>query len=123
MATNVHRVIYRGKKHTFLMTFLNAAGAAQDLTGAEIWLTAKTTNADADSALVFDLSTADGRIVVRNPATAGLADVTFLADDTDEITEWTLLAYDVQIKPSGGEPYVVESGVIEIRMPTKRGNT
>lgn len=124
MAENVRRRLFIGKKHTFLQTFLTSAGAAQDLTGASIWLTAKLSEADTDASAIFDLSTTDGNIVPRAPLTLGLADVTIAGINTEGLTEWTLLKYDIQIKPAAAtDAYVVETGTFECRMPVKRGDT
>lgn len=124
VANNVRRVLYAGKRSTYLMTFLKKDGTPQDLTGAKIWLTAKTHIDDTDSAIVFDVSTDDGNIVPRPTLTDGLADVIIEGDNTDQYTESTVVYYDVQILPAGAATaYVEETGTLLIRVPTKRGNT
>lgn len=93
-------------------------GAAQDLTGAEVWLWIKRAVTDADAAKVLELQ---GDVV--SPASGGLADIVFtsaqttaLEDEIDADKDSAQLVYDVWVKDAAGKRQpVVDPSTVTIR--------
>lgn len=106
------RSITRGDTRVYDLAFKDAAGAALNITDASIWFTAKRSRSDADADAVFQLTIGAG-ITVTN-AVGGLATAEVTPGHTDDITIWTLLYYDIQIKDSTGKTYTVEEGTIAV---------
>ena len=101
--------IYRGDT-TRLNLLVVLAGAAYDLTGHNIWFTAKQSFLDADVSAVFQKSTTGGGIVITS-ALNGRAQITISPIDTEGLTNIkSLLVYDCQVESPGGDVYTVSYG-------------
>lgn len=104
----------RGETLVLDLLVKQANGAPQDLTGAKIWMTAKTAYAQPDSISIFQVSTLNGGIVITDPA-SGLATVTVAANltrnrpDADEE-----LVYDIRLRDAGGFVSTLESGILVV---------
>jgi hypothetical protein len=86
-----------------------------DLSGCDIWLTAKRSPDDADVDAIFQLSTDDGTITIAD-AINGLCTAQPLASQTSGLTKDTQGFYDVQVRTADVEPrtYTVLNGQIVI---------
>lgn len=89
------------------------AGAAFNLTGCSIRMTAKWNHADADSAAVFTRTVGSG-ITVTN-AGGGLATVIVAPANTLSLPANTVnLYYDIQVTDAGSNVYTVNSGKLTV---------
>jgi hypothetical protein len=74
---------------------------ALDLTGAEMWMTAKRHLRDTDAEAVFQKTVGDGITITDD--TGGLATVELVPGDTSGLAARTVrLVYDVQVKLQSG---------------------
>lgn len=88
----------RGDDASFTITVLNADGVTpEDLTGADLWFTAKDRRSDADPG-VFQ-KTGAAAVIVDGPN--GIARVDLAAGDTSAFTEPRTLYWDLQAKAAG----------------------
>ena len=89
-----------------------AAGTVQDITGCTLWMTAKYSKSDLDSAAVFQKKIGTG-IVVAAP-TGGTYVVTVDPTDTSGLTRTAALYYDVQIKDGASKVVTIASGTLTV---------
>lgn len=84
-----------------------------DLTGAKVWMSAKTSHTATD--FVFQKDTAGlGGIVITN-AVGGLATVTLSPSDTSGLPPTTIkLVFDVQVKSASGLISTVQTGTLTV---------
>lgn len=89
-------------------------GAAVDLTGGVLTMTAKWDVVDLDANAVFVRSTGNGGIVVTD-ATGGLATVTIASANTTALPAHTVnLVYDIQLVNTLGNIYTVLNGILTV---------
>lgn len=113
MSTNRIEMI-RGDTKVLTIT-VTRDGQPYDLTGHTLWLTAKRTPTDADSAAVFQLSTTAGGITITNAA-GGVARAEIAPTHTESLPAVVnRLVYDVQIADGTGGVYTVASGELVVR--------
>ena len=102
----------RGDTFTFNLA-VTQSGAAYNLTGASIRMTAKWNYTDADNAAVFSRTIGSG-ITVTNAA-GGLATVSIAPSNTSSLPATTTnLYYDIQVTDSGANIYTVAYGVLTV---------
>lgn len=89
---------------------LQPGGAPQDLAGLTIRFTAKDRLDDDDADAVIVGSTADGRIAIDAPSTAGKATVTIPGSETASFTSDRTLHWDVQVSDAAGTITVTLDG-------------
>lgn len=106
--------MFRGDTLIFDGTATTAAGAAQDLTGCTLWMTAKYAKTDADSAAVFQLSSGALGGIAIGAGTGGTFTVTVAPSKTSGLTAKKTLYYDVQLEDAMGNFYTVDSGTITV---------
>lgn len=102
----------RGDSERYLLT-LTEDGAPLNLTGAEIWMTAKRDVGALDADAVFQKSVGAG-ITITN-AVGGLATVDLVPADTSDLpaaTTW--LVYDVQVKLADGRILTPLTGALAV---------
>lgn len=98
----------------FLDFAITTGGVAQNITGWEIWFTAKRRISDPDSMAVIQHSTAAGGVTVSNAA-GGLGTVTLLPADTAALPERKLVLFaDLQGKDGGGNIFTLEKGTLSL---------
>lgn len=102
-----------------LQVTITRDSAPVNLTGADLWMTAKNRLRDADVAAVFQKSLGAG-IVIVGAASAGVALVTIDPADTDSLTRETVLYCDVQLLESSGRVTTVASGTLTIELDATR---
>lgn len=110
--------IFRGKAHTYTMTFTDKNGQPTNLTGKTIRFMGKRKEADADSEAVLSKSTEvdPGGITITNPPTLGLAEMEVLPADTSSLDDKALkLVYHVEVVDVLG-PHVADIGKVEIKV-------
>lgn len=78
-------------------------GPVFNLTGCEMWFTAKKQINDTDSAAVFQLTQAGGQIVFTD-AVNGVAEITPQVTSTNTLTADMVVYWDVQIRTPGPNP-------------------
>lgn len=111
--TSTNLTMIRGDTVPINLTITNAQGAV-DLTGCELWFSAKKSVADPDPPIIAKSSGVLGGIQVTDAA-GGLATVTLDPADTSAFTADTqLLTYDVQLKDGAGNITTVASGYLTI---------
>lgn len=89
-------------------------GAAVDLTGGTLTMTAKWDVVDLDANAVFVRSTGNGGIAVTN-AVGGLATVTIASTNTTALPAHTVnLVYDIQLVNTLGSIYTVLNGILTV---------
>lgn len=76
-------VITRGNDRKFTIAVKDQNNAPADLTGVDLWFTAKQNLTDTDSQSILKKSTLVGGLAITN-AVGGLAEVTVNAADTDD---------------------------------------
>jgi hypothetical protein len=93
---------------------VQTGGVAQNITGWEIWFTAKRRVSDLDAAAVIQHSTASGGVAITNAA-GGLGTVTLLPADTNTLPEQSLKLFaDLQGKDGGGNIWTLAKGTLAI---------
>ena len=109
--------IYRGKSHTYGMTFVDEDSQPIPLTGKVIRFMGKRKEADADADAVLSKSTEvdPGGITVTDAA-GGLAEMEVLPEDTSGLDDKALkLVYHVEVVDVLG-PHVADIGKVEIKV-------
>ena len=102
----------RGDSERFLLT-LTEDEEPLDLTGAEVWMTAKRHLRDTDAEAVFQKSVGDGITITDDEG--GLAQVDLVPGDTSGLpTRVMRLHYDVQVKTQGGRVLTPISGTLTV---------
>lgn len=110
MAVNLN--MKRGDTLSFTLT-VTQSGAAYNLTGASIRMTAKWAYGDADNAAVFTRTIGSG-ITVASPAT-GIATVALTAANTSSLPANPVqLVYDIQVTDSSGNIFTVVDGLLTV---------
>jgi hypothetical protein len=111
----------RGDTPVWELTVIDEDGAAFNLSGYTIRMTAKTSIDQADADAVFQLSTVDGTITITNAA-GGLAEMQPERDSTNTLTVDTSCVWDVQIAKDGtpDETFTVADGTLLIRRDVTR---
>lgn len=89
-------------------------GSPVDLSGADLWFTAKRKLKDLDIAAVAQKTLGDGIAVTDAPA--GELLVTLAPDDTDDLTKETVLYCDVQMVEASGRVTTVASGTLTVQL-------
>lgn len=102
--------ITRGDNALFSMNIVNYVGDALDITGAEIWFTAKYGPNDADEDAVFQKTIGNGIDIVDAPL--GEINIVLDPEDTDSLLDTNKLRFDVQIKDASDKVYTIESGTL-----------
>jgi hypothetical protein len=100
----------RGDTWTNKFTFTDAAGAAIDVTGWQLWVTLKLdpTVADVDADMQSTVT-----LPVGADATGGIGYVVSTAAETDVLTPATHF-YDFQYKQPSGEIQTIASGQVTV---------
>lgn len=102
----------RGDTAIFTMTVNAYSGAYLDLTGAEVWFTAKYGWNDTDDEAVFQKTVGDG-VTITDP-TNGEIEIQLEQADTATIVDSVRLRYDVQVRDVSGGIYTVASGLLKV---------
>lgn len=106
--------MFRGDTPTFLITVTDRVGAAFDISGYEIWFTAKNNKDDPDASAVFQITTVTGDIVITS-GVGGLAEATPPASATSGFTADRQLFYDVQLRNAAlTRTYTVAAGTLTV---------
>jgi hypothetical protein len=92
-------------------------GAPVDLSGAQLWWTAKMRHLDTDADAVIRKSSADGITVVD--AAGGLATVAIKPEDTATLPGSNALWWDLQVK-SGGLVHTIAKGRLVVNADVTR---
>lgn len=101
----------RGDSKTFSTALTDAAGNAIDLTGATVWMTAKSAFTDLDADAVFQKSTGDG--ITHLDDASGLIQVVLDPEDTEDLDGTKhRLVYDIQVVDSGVVTTVVRAKLL-----------
>lgn len=111
--------MYRGDTPQWALAVTDAAGAPFDLTGYDLYFTAKRLITDADPG-VFQLAVGAG-ITVTNAA-GGLATIQPRRADTSALTDDARLFYDVQLSQAGApdQTFTVDRGELVITRDVTR---
>lgn len=112
MGMNTQLEMVRGDSAQFLLTVKNKDGSPFDLTGWAITMTAKKKKTDVSP--FFQIGTVSGDIVIRAPATGGLADITIPQASTTPLTSDTTLFFDIEVTKALLR-FTVDSGTLFIR--------
>lgn len=103
----------RGDTFTFNLT-VTQSGAAFNLSGVTLRMTAKWSYADADNAAVFTARSPSNGIVITN-AGGGLATVTLAPAMTSGLPPAQVnLYYDIQVTDGSGNIYTIAAGVLTV---------
>ena len=87
-------------------------GAAFNLTGCTVYMTAKYSYSDADGSAVFQLSTSGGQITVTNAA-GGLATIAIPSSATSSLANRvTHLLFDIQVVTGASKRHTVMRGTL-----------
>lgn len=109
---SVNLTTYRDRTFTFNVA-VTQSGAAYNLTGATLRMTAKYNYTDSDAQAVFALTSGTG-ITVTNAA-AGLATVTISPSKTLTLPfNQVNLVYDIQVTDAGGNVWTVVDGILYV---------
>lgn len=92
----------------------SASGDAEDLTGTELWFTAKRTYYEADGVAPITKEIGDGITVLD--AAGGQARVLIEAADTEDFTQREVLRFDVQWRDSNALLHTIQSGDLIVEM-------
>ena len=116
-ANTVNLQIVKGDTPSFNLVITDAiGGAAIDLTGALLWMTAKKKFEDNDAAAIFQKTIGSG--ISITDAALGLAKVTLVANDTKALEGFFRgrinLKYDIQLKTQAGQIFTVARGKLEV---------
>ena len=106
--------MYRGDTTEFTVAATDADGAVLDLTGAVLWFTGKLNETDTDANAQFQHNSDTIGGIELTDADQGIATITMLAADTEELTGTTLLFYDVQCVDALGGVQTLAKGQIQI---------
>lgn len=101
-----------------LLVLVTRDNAAVDLTGADVWFTAKRSLRDADVDAVVQKTIGNG--IVVTDALAGEALVTIDPSDTNGFTRETRLFCDVQVIEPSGRITTVADGTLTITLDVTR---
>lgn len=97
--------VVAGEDQTFRLTVTDSGGNAEDLTGRTLRFTVRERGAHLDpTALITKTSAIGGEIDVVPPASAGLADITLIPSDTEDLKPGDYL-YDVWLIEGTGEQF------------------
>ena len=109
--------MYRGDTPVWELTVTDKqTGAAEDITGYTIWMTAKRAKTDTDAQAVFQISTTSGDITITD-AVNGLAEVVPPSSATLSLTESVKLYFDVQVKPpASSRIHTITDGVLVVAL-------
>ena len=106
--------IFRGRTNK-INVYVSENGAAYDLTGCSLYMTAKSEVTDADAAAIFQLGTAGGTIVVTS-AINGQAQVVISPTHTATLPyAKKILYFDLMLKTSQGEYWTIASGTFAVK--------
>ena len=89
----------RGDDRAFVLSLVED-GAALDLTGADVRITAKRSRGDSDDDAILVATVGDGITVDADP-TSGVATWSIAADDTSTLEGLVRLPFDVQVTRGG----------------------
>lgn len=99
---------------TFLDLTVTLAGVAQNITGWDLWFTAKHRVGDPDNQAVIQKRLSTGGISVVSAA-AGTAFVALLPGDTSSLPATTVKLFaDVQGKDGAGNIYTLQRGTLTV---------
>ena len=111
MAVNLQ--MKRGDTFVFTVTVAQA-GAAYNLTGSTMRMTAKWNYTDADNQAVFTCTSPSNGIVLTTPA-SGIATVTVAPSKTSSLpANPVFLYYDIQVTDGSGNVYTVVDGILTV---------
>lgn len=116
--TQQNLTMKRGDSFLFTTT-ITLNGVALDVSGYDIWCTAKYNKDDTDLAALFQLTKLAGDIVVGG-AGNNIATTTIPASDTIALTVDVVVFYDVQIKSVAGQVTTVAEGTLTISKDVTR---
>ncbi len=106
-------IVKRGDTSIFGLT-VTQSGAAYNLTGATIRMTAKWNLADADGSAVFFRTSPSTGISITSAA-GGLATITLSAANTSSLPATPVnLFYDVQVTDGSSNPFTVQDGILTV---------
>lgn len=107
--------MFRGDSAEFELTVTKDA-APVNLTGGQLRFSAKRSKDDPDAdAVVSKVSTDTAQIEITNAA-GGLATVKMVPADTEDLTEQTVLFYDVQFKDATNRIFTLATGKLKVRL-------
>ena len=114
--------ITRGDTRTLDVTCFQPDGVtALDITGFDLWWTAKRTTGDPDPG-VMQKTTATGGIAVTGAA-SGLATVTIDPADTSALPGVTQLVWDLQARDPAGRIHTLASGTLTVLADVTRATS
>ena len=93
---------------------ITRAGAAVDITGGTLWMTAKRAVTDDDASAVFQLDNAALGGIEFVSAVGGTYRVTVPPDATAELSGHVVLVYDVQLEDVDENVYTVARGNLTV---------
>lgn len=109
----------RGDLASFTLTMVDGTGEALDLTGLTLSFTAKRRYLDLDDDAVIAKSDLDG-IVVDDDPTSGLAVLTIMPEDTDDLEDAARLVWDLQVDNGSGDVRTPLRGTLVITADATR---
>lgn len=110
--------LVRGDTNIFTAT-ITLNGAPLDVSGYDIWCTAKYSKDDTDLQALFQVTKAAGAITVGG-ASNNVATITVAASLTSPLTADVKVFYDVQIRSAGGQVSTVAEGTMRISKDVTR---
>lgn len=116
--TQQNLALIRGDTNIFEAT-VTIAAVPLDISGYDIWCTAKYNKNDTDLQALFQVTKAAGAIVVGG-ADNNVATITIAANLTSPLTQDTKVFYDVQIESPGGVITTVAEGTMVITRDVTR---
>lgn len=103
----------RGDTYVFTLNVIQS-GAAYNLTGSTVRMTAKRDYNDADGSATFTRSSPSTGIVLTSP-TLGIATVTISPASTSSLpAAEVILYYDIQVTDSSGNVFTVVDGLLKV---------
>lgn len=114
-----------GDDESFLLAFVDAAGAPQNLTGWTVWVTVKTNKSGPDSSAIWKFYWISGGASLGLQtvnATLGTLRLPFAPADTAD-KDGKTYAYDVQVKTAGNKIKTWDEGSITIAEDLTQGTT
>jgi len=112
----------RGDDRSFAVTVRNPNGSLKDITGLDLWMTAKRNLGESDAEAVFQITTPTGIII--DAGAGGTATVYIVPADTADLPDQdTVLEWDVQLKEALGQIRTVAKGILVVEPDVTESTT
>jgi hypothetical protein len=97
-----------------------STGQPVNLTGNKVYFTAKLDPLDLDDDAIILLDSDSNGITIDSPATLGTGTVEIPPSATDDLTDNTILYYDLQHVTAAGQVFTPDSGELLVELDITR---